>query len=734
MKAVTALSPTSTLLAVYTPTLTPTSNDGSMIQNKMRLVVKCYDSKVSMGTLKFTLVANLDTDESVSDGSISQLFFCGSANHDNFLILTLPTRSNSQLIVWDLKRGVTSHRIDVPRNCYLCQAVANESYNQHHCLYALVKNLESSKLTVYVHDLETESGKIIQKVKIGACPDIDDHSTRPITGIALKQEHNDSSKTLLAVRYGKRIKIIPLVKDGNGGDVIKWKIKKLDAIDSSYSKSDKNNTRNTAFSDSGNMIITTHSDGVHFYSTDGNKKGTATSLISSTPVHEESYKLNVQVYSSHNISQNKGVVGDGGDIVLVTAEQAVTGEFKCYLFEVKEQNFGKKMKHFANITSPSIGKDDNNVKEKKMYQVIMPSGSRGRHNLLLLKLTPRGISGEVDVSLSEVQYREKDSIDDELANRSGSLFSGELYPEQNEKEKSHDGSQNLTSISKKRKAGVSLDKNVVLGPGEGGAEALNVTNSTTKYRQQLKKSKKNKKRDAESSMNDKNEDNHKEIDFDLTEEEQSYEKEGNDGTTIAERLAQLSSQLDRDSDDEGDEDELLLSNLSSSNNIAISAKEQFDKMKCTSDSLGTLLRQALLSNDDTQLEVALKVLDKKVIENSIRTLCEESISTAADKDEDSFYSENNLIMKLLSKLTTRLSRKASRAETLCFWVSTTLVNLISLSSIGGENSNSWMKMGKIERDVAAHLGPLRNMLSERVESLPLLMKLEGRLGFLGKCI
>jgi hypothetical protein len=118
------------------------------------------------------------------------------------------------------------------------------------------------------------------------------------------------------------------------------------------------------------------------------------------------------------------------------------------------------------------------------------------------------------------------------------------------------------------------------------------------------------------------------------------------------------------------------------------------------------------------LEVALQVSDKKVIENSIMALS----SGEGDSDEDD---NGEVIVMLLTKLVTRLSRKPARAQQLSFWIRTVLVALISSSNDGT------MKMGRTEKDIAARLAPLRSMLSERVESLPALLRLEGRLGLLG---
>ena len=127
-----------------------------------------------------------------------------------------------------------------------------------------------------------------------------------------------------------------------------------------------------------------------------------------------------------------------------------------------------------------------------------------------------------------------------------------------------------------------------------------------------------------------------------------------------------------------------------------------------------------MANDDAQLEVALQVSDKGVIQNSIFGLANESLEGGDDNGPN-----GEIIIMLLTKLVTRLSRKPSRAQKLAFWVRIVLVALIS--KIG---SSSTMEMGKVEKEIASRLGPLRNMLSERVESLPELLRLEGRLSLL----
>mmetsp|Transcript_2647 Transcript_2647/g.3670 ORF Transcript_2647/g.3670 Transcript_2647/m.3670 type:complete len:235 (+) Transcript_2647:298-1002(+) len=200
------------------------------------------------------------------------------------------------------------------------------------------------------------------------------------------------------------------------------------------------------------------------------------------------------------------------------------------------------------------------------------------------------------------------------------------------------------------------------------------------------------------------------------------------------------SELERE---DSDEDEYLLRNGDANGNgntsttLVNGSSTKFIVKAATSDSLVILLRQALLANDDSQLEVALQVSDKRVIENSILELSRGGYDSGSGSStgtaEDGGSGNGEVIVVLLTKLVTRISRKPARAQQLSFWIRTVLVALLSSSN---SNSNSedgdGFSMGKAERDIASRLAPLRSMLSERVESLPALLRLEGRLGLIGK--
>ncbi len=264
---------------------------------------------------------------------------------------------------------------------------------------------------------------------------------------------------------------------------------------------------------------------------------------------------------------------------------------------------------------------------------------------------------------------------------------------------------NPDNDSKKRKS-ADVRKNIVLGPGEIGGESMLLADH------QQKTTKRVKKQETDDDKNDGNEEGDEDDDFD-------WEEDGEgDKTTIAERLERLSSQIHRDDTEEEDNGIERSTDHSSSKEVRFKAKN------ATSDSLQTLLHQALISNDDTKLEIALEVGDKTVIQNSIMGLASENFEHTDKKDRNS-----NVIVMLLSKLVTRLAKKPRRADQLSFWIRTVLVALVS-SSNGKGGKTSW-KMGSVEREIALRaLEPLRNLLNERAENLPALLKLDGRLSLL----
>jgi hypothetical protein len=165
--------------------------------------------------------------------------------------------------------------------------------------------------------------------------------------------------------------------------------------------------------------------------------------------------------------------------------------------------------------------------------------------------------------------------------------------------------------------------------------------------------------------------------------EKKTEEETARDLSIAERLQQLSKALeDEDDEDDDDDDEMEVENTNGTS---------FKPKTATTESLKELLSQALVSSDDSLLELALAVRDIKVISTTIKEI------------------EPSLLLVLLSKLTTRLASNPLRAESLSMWLSFLL------------------KTGRFQPN---HLSALRNLLYERIESFSDLLRLEGRLSMM----
>ena len=608
MKLSTATSPNSCLVAIHVQPREANPN---------RLIIKCYDSHVSVGSLKFTLSANSNA-KSFAGTHVTKLQFTS-----NECLLALI--SNGTILVFDLNRGVHSQTIDATASTSNGSGDVCAVTGKDHLVYTLVRI--EGKLFVFVFNLEKD-GKFFKKIKgLGSC-DEDDR-----LGIAVYKED------MIAVCIGKVIKIKSL---GNAETISKCKIKSKDDGKDSL----ENNGSILDFSVDGKMLIACDRSGAYAFEVKG---GNRVGSFKATDINT------VQICSN--------------DETYIAA--VVCNKSKVSLVEINTSNDKKStLQTFATVTLPAsnVAAENSTI----INDAFFSSGKKAKSEIMTLELTPQGINN-ADVIMNKVTYKDA----------SNKLQSGELYPTTIANEGGGESSKESEG-SKKRK---SPSTNVVLGPGESGGEAMDLTDGTTVKRPKT----------ADDS-DDEDYDNYFEL-----------EEDGEAEETIAQKLALLSSELDRDTEDE---EELL--------KIQDQASNKFIVKTATSESLSILLRQSLMANDDAQLEVALQVSDKGVIQNSIFGLANESLEGGDDNGPN-----GEIIIMLLTKLVTRLSRKPSRAQKLAFWVRIVLVALIS--KIG---SSSTMEMGKVEKEIASRLGPLRNMLSERVESLPELLRLEGRLSLL----
>ena len=222
--------------------------------------------------------------------------------------------------------------------------------------------------------------------------------------------------------------------------------------------------------------------------------------------------------------------------------------------------------------------------------------------------------------------------------------------------------------SKEKKTAKRKDAAMVLGPGQSGGQASGLSDGPAP-----------KKRRSDS--------NQEEDDIEMAEgDDDGLDKldKADQGPSIAERLKKLHEAFDAEEEEEdGDDDNDDKDDKSSF---------VFKPKKATTESLTQLLDQALQSSDDGMLELALKVRDAKVLQETCSQLSDEHLLT------------------LLNALTSRLAAKSSRAGSLCPWIA-------AVVSTGRARS-------------IPHLQPLRNILEERVTVFPSLLKLEGRLGMM----
>jgi len=202
----------------------------------------------------------------------------------------------------------------------------------------------------------------------------------------------------------------------------------------------------------------------------------------------------------------------------------------------------------------------------------------------------------------------------------------------------------------------------ILGPGQAGSE------------------------NVESAKRLKTSDDRDDDEMDASDKEDS--DDDNDDTannmTIGERLRMLTDALDEEEDNDDE-------NVVTAAIAATAGKTKFKPQKATTESLKELLTQALQSSDDSLLELALSVHDVKIIATSIKEM------------------NDDLLVILLGKLTSRLASSPLRAEILSVWISHCL------------------KRGSFDSD---HLAVLKNMLYERIESFSDLLRLEGRLSMM----
>jgi hypothetical protein len=213
-------------------------------------------------------------------------------------------------------------------------------------------------------------------------------------------------------------------------------------------------------------------------------------------------------------------------------------------------------------------------------------------------------------------------------------------------------------------------------------------------------------------------------DFKLEEEQDEEHKQ-----SISDRLAMLSSameQTDEETDFDDEEED-----ATKSKKAKRPSKKSIKSLTATSESLTTLLTQALSSNDSIQLNIALQVTDYRIVENTVKAL---QLLDAQRTDA----STEGYIPMLMGHIVRRMARRHTLVTALTSWIKAILLTSSQISSrrlVGGNTAlgaEEEERMAREGRELALKLGPLRNFLNERVECFPQLLRLEGRLALLGR--
>jgi len=197
------------------------------------------------------------------------------------------------------------------------------------------------------------------------------------------------------------------------------------------------------------------------------------------------------------------------------------------------------------------------------------------------------------------------------------------------------------------------------------------------------------------------------------------ELEGDDKEqSIADRLALLSSAMEQ-TDEETDDDE-------DDNDGEEVKADQLRVRSATSETLTAILTQALSSNDSARLNVALQATDRRLVENTVRSL---QALDAGREDADTTVA--GYLPTLMAHVVRRMVRRHSLAMPLGVWVRAIIAATAhaTMTSAGAGEGNSG-RMAREGREMALSLGPLRNFLNERAECFPQLLRLEGRLALL----
>jgi hypothetical protein len=721
-------------------------------------VIRCYDGNVTNGSLKFTL--RVPPSPSKKDASSSSAYNDDAASNTDpirKLVFASPSSSSSSssssskylcalreytILIYDLDRGVVSHTLNVrddhssgssssnrkssiggneQNKAIVCDAALTD--DDQLCVLVFFPSSSSEggnssgKCRIYQYDLAANAGATGQggssglkrKIKVGSVSSSgssgtsNDDELLPSFGVAVSSASSTSNNNKKGGSTSSSTRVIVIrMNDGirvcdyqSGEKIGKAHIPLLEST-TSGSTDDVGGggltlISSVRLSECSRYIVTASKNHITIFSvlrkTDDNddekKKKSSVKVVAQLSCNDNSKVSNVELVKTE----------DGGLNVLAFQPLAGTAS----LFTCDDLTSSSS---FDSSSPPLLPKAQFQCDQGGSNHITLIHAAfhsrRPNEELLILfqniSSKKGGTSSNATLPMQSISY-DNDATKGTVT--VGTELAEEIANEGDNKKK-------------KRKAADS----VALASGEQGNEASLAMDLTSK------KARKGKEIDEVGGSDDGD-------DFQIDNEDE--EEGGEQGQSIAERLALLSSAMEESEDDEedGDGDD----NEQGGNATAETKKSKFKLKSATSETLTTLLTQALTSNDAVQLNIALQVTDRRLVEATVRSL--QALDAERVQSSSAGY-----MSTLMGHIVRRMARRHSLVVPLGVWVKAILAATQRAATsralqpnIGGDAEDHIVKEA---REIALKLGPLRNFLNERVECFPQLLRLDGRLALLSE--
>jgi len=718
------------------------STDGSLIgihhpdssSSAKNGLIRCYDGNISNGSLKFTLrfplhsnqtnsnlpdgLPSLSSDKAINNNSLHKLIFASSNNNKPTHLCGM-TSNNNTILLFNIERGVLSSTINISsdsnsnkkkkRKSSLSTSAGNEilvdviASNNNNSLYALVyfptndtdsssSNNVGGKCRLYQYTLtDNEEPTLIKKIKVGSVSG--SSGGKMVFGLGI-------SKSNIVVRLNNQVRVVDL---GSGDKLCKLELPSGGVNNSNDEESEDGGTSFVplAVTNDGRYIVTTSSSSggnqavVLSYANQDNAKHSLKSLAMLSTKDDEASTSNFDITQL-----------DNNDELAIVAFQSKIGTSS--LFNIPTSNDDN------DSSTPTLSKSTLQTNELDKQLSLIGSTFNSRKptkSLTLLFNQGKKHVGAGSAGTGTNLPMESLPLNDTLE---GNVLVGTSLSTVDEK-------GNKKKDDKKRK----VNDNVALAPGDQGLEASTAMD--------LSQAVKKKKARVSSSTGEEGEEaaaGEDEDDFDLGEDDD--DEEGENGQSIAERLALLSSAMEQSDDDTDSEDD-------EAQDSSTKQAKPFKLKSATSETLTTLLTQALTSNDSSQLNIALQVTDRRLVEGTVRALqsldAERRASQlSATETHVASSSHPGYVSMLMAHIVRRMARRHTLVNVLGVWVKAILAATARSTSYqgGGGGSVEEQIMANEGREMALKLGPLKNFLNERVECFPQLLRLEGRLSLLNQ--